>query len=445
MWNRHGHSASFSLPKERKRKQNNRKNRRDMGKVCSKKFIPIAKTKGSKTIRIYLCTWNVGTKPPPDDLASLLALDTDLRPDIYVIGLQEVSTSDLSATDNPWTIKLTSTFKDVRLSGMLELGFCRQNIFTSINGIESEKTKTGFGGWWGNKGGVCIRFDVNGINMCIVNSHLAAHRDQTPERIMDLNSILEDQKFRDDDVNNILDHDYVLWLGDLNFRLDDLPREEVLTRIKEKDYSYLLHYDQLNKTRSQGLAFVDFKEGPITFPPTYKFDVETEVYDTSEKQRVPAWCDRILWLAHDDSYEGVHLDVKQLHYKHHPSYKTSDHRPVTSLFEVKILSFASNTLPVLFHQQNKWSKGDVVVQFVINRYQPTTWDWVGLYKEDFTNINNYEDFEYVVPHSKGSEEPLKVTFLLSKFRHLRGKHILLYIGTYKNTMLGLSNVFLINH
>ncbi|GAB1607907.1 inositol polyphosphate 5-phosphatase K-like, partial [Argonauta hians] len=367
--------------------------------------------------------------------------------------LQEVSTSDLSISENPWTEKLTSTicpkgyirFKDVRLSGMLELAFCRQNIFTLINGIESEKTKTGFGGWWGNKGGVCIRFDVNGINMCIVNSHLAAHRDQTPERIMDLNSILEDQKFRDDDVNNILDHDYVLWLGDLNFRLDDLPRPEVLQRIKDKDYRYLLHYDQLNRTRNQGLAFVDFKEGSITFPPTYKFDVDTDVYDTSEKQRVPAWCDRILWLSHDDSYEGVHLDIKQLHYSDHPSYKISDHRPVTSLFEVKILSFLTATLPVLFHQQPRWTvKADIVVKFHPTNYTPTTWDWVGLYKEDFTHIHNYEDFEYVVPQSEDSDDPLTVKFLTGKFKHLRGKHILLYIGKYKDTMLGLSNVFLVS-
>lgn len=156
-------------------------------------------------------------------------------------------------TDNPWTEKLTATlcpkgyirFKVVRLSGMLELAFCRRQLFSSINGIESERTKTGLGGWWGNKGGICIRFDLNGINICIINSHLAAHRDQTPERIIDHNSILEDQKFRDDDVDNILDHDYVLWMGDLNFRIDELQREDVLTRIEKKEYDYLLQYDQV--------------------------------------------------------------------------------------------------------------------------------------------------------------------------------------------------------
>lgn len=36
----------------------------------------------------------------------------------------------------------------------------------------------------------------------------------------------------------------------------------------------------------------------IKFPPTYKFDMESQAeiaYDTSEKRRIPAWTDRILF------------------------------------------------------------------------------------------------------------------------------------------------------
>jgi synaptojanin len=36
-------------------------------------------------------------------------------------------------------------------------------------------------------------------------------------------------------------------------------------------------------------AFVGFEEGPILFPPTYRYDVGTNNYDTSEKARIPAW------------------------------------------------------------------------------------------------------------------------------------------------------------
>ena len=47
-----------------------------------------------------------------------------------------------------------------------------------------------------------------------------------------------------------------------------------------------------------GRAFVHLQEAPITFRPTYKFDkhsAEPLDYDSSEKRRVPAWTDRILF------------------------------------------------------------------------------------------------------------------------------------------------------
>jgi hypothetical protein len=72
-----------------------------------------------------------------------------------------------------------------------------------------------------------------------------------------------------------------------------------------------------------GLAFRFYSEARITFMPTYKYDIGTDQYDSSEKARIPAWTDRIL-------RKGTNL--RQLSYNSAP-LKFSDHRPVYATFE----------------------------------------------------------------------------------------------------------------
>jgi hypothetical protein len=48
----------------------------------------------------------------------------------------------------------------------------------------------------------------------------------------------------------------------------------------------------------------EFSEGKINFPPTYKFDKGTLIYDTSKKKRTPSWTDRIIWR---DKLKGCKL------------------------------------------------------------------------------------------------------------------------------------------
>jgi len=48
-----------------------------------------------------------------------------------------------------------------------------------------------------------------------------------------------------------------------------------------------------------GTAFAGYEEGPLLFRPTYRYDLGTDTYDTSEKLRIPAWTGaswRVLYL-----------------------------------------------------------------------------------------------------------------------------------------------------
>lgn len=65
----------------------------------------------------------------------------------------------------------------------------------------------------------------------------------------------------------------------MQYRID-LPREDVLRMVDKQDWDMLMRFDQLTSVKEQSHAFADFSEAPITFPPTFKFDVGTQRYDT---------------------------------------------------------------------------------------------------------------------------------------------------------------------
>lgn len=58
---------------------------------------------------------------------------------------------------------------------------------------------------------------------------------------------------------------------------------------------YFTRFSNFKVQQEQGNVFKNFLEGPINFDPTYKYDLFSEDYDTSEKCRQPAWTDRVLW------------------------------------------------------------------------------------------------------------------------------------------------------
>lgn len=81
--------------------------------------------------------------------------------------------------------------------------------------------------------------------------------------------------------------------------------------------------DQLYHEMQCKRVFNHYNEGIIRFRPTYKYDPGTDNWDSSEKNRAPAWCDRVLWKGER---------IEQLTYESVMRLQLSDHKPVYAIF-----------------------------------------------------------------------------------------------------------------
>ena len=74
--------------------------------------------------------------------------------------------------------------------------------------------------------------------------------------------------------------------------------------IEQQQWASLLAADQLNTCKAKGEAFVGFEEGAATFAPTFK--VERQVGTRYKTQRIPSYCDRVLWKSMPPLQGHVH-------------------------------------------------------------------------------------------------------------------------------------------
>lgn len=322
--------------------------------------------------------------------------------DLYVLGLQEIVDVSSPAealrpyTDpgpaNRWKEAVHQALppgyqlvSEVQLVGLFLTIYASPAIRDSISSISSTNVGTGLMGYMGNKGAVATRIVIGETTrLAFVNCHLAAGSDKgsLERRNWDAMQITQRAKFEpadsedrspEDQGDSIGDEDFTFWFGDLNYRLEDIPGDDVrqvLARHTANSYdialqgkqakprsrrnshvsdssenqppspsqpdgeelpepvteeeidphndpaslqttiSSLISHDQLRIQQKKGTAFHrGWREGQISFLPTYKYDVgSVALFDTSEKQRGPSWCDRILYRTRRDKLKHEQLD-----------------------------------------------------------------------------------------------------------------------------------------
>ncbi|XP_061367087.1 type IV inositol polyphosphate 5-phosphatase 9 [Gastrolobium bilobum] len=351
--------------------------------------------KDTPKYNVFVSTWNVGGLVPDEDLNIEDLLETcNSSYDIYVLGFQEIvplkASNVLGSENNEISTKWNSIIREAlnkrthhrdkdqnddreqelktnicpnnkekgevsndfhciiskQMVGIFISVWTRRDLCPFIQHPSVSCVGCGIMGCLGNKGSVSVRFQLHETSFCFVCCHLASGGREGDEKYRNLNvaDIFSRTSFPRgpllDLPRTILDHDHVIFLGDLNYRIS-LPEETIRLLVEKRDWDSLLENDQLMMELMTGNMLRGWNEGAIKFAPTYKYCLNSDMYygcfyhgKKTEKKRAPAWCDRIVWYGNG---------LKQLEYTRSES-KLSDHRPVKAMFtaEVRVLTELKN-------------------------------------------------------------------------------------------------------
>ncbi|KAG8002253.1 Inositol polyphosphate 5-phosphatase K [Nibea albiflora] len=394
-------------------------------------------------------------------------------------SLQEVYSGPLrfvsdTVYHDAWSLQFMSTLgpldyvkvSSIRMQGLLLLVFSKLEHIPFIRDIQATYTRTGIYRYWGNKGGVSVRLSFYGHTLCFLNCHLAAHMKYATERVDEFEYIMDTQTFECKKAPRIVDHRLVFWFGDLNFRIEDHGMHFVRSCINNRTYSLLWNKDQLTMMKKKEHILQEFEEGPLDFQPTYKFDLNSDNYDSSGKKRKPAWTDRILWRLRpkvpppdEQDKNSVGLDAKtamQLEeeeryplkitqdlYTNIMEYSISDHKPVVSVFTLELKKMHSAPL-VRLQAEGDWS-ADMDAMVLYSPLQPfpsSTWDWIGLYKVGFTSVSDYVTYTWVKDDEVAfNEEDIKVYVGKEEIPVRGGECVLCYYSSNLQCIIGISEPF----
>ena len=175
---------------------------------------------------------------------------------IYALGLQEIvdinsATEALkpytdTAAANKWKRSLEEALPqdyqlvaEQQLIGLLLLVYASPRLAPHIRNVSTTSVGTGLMGYMGNKGAVTARIVLGETTRIVfINSHLSAGADKAAldRRDWDASQILSRTRFHpiSDSVagqpakgETIGDEDFAFWFGDLNYRLEGIPGEDV--------------------------------------------------------------------------------------------------------------------------------------------------------------------------------------------------------------------------
>ncbi|KAG6617277.1 putative methyltransferase [Phytophthora cinnamomi] len=363
-------------------------------------------------LRVFCGTWNMHAKKPTDDLRQWIRLN---KYHIVAVGSEEcvnsIAKSVVFTSKKSWEGQLRTTLggdyvlvSSHALTAIHNIVFVHSSLLPLLGNIQSDAVATGLGNQLGNKGGVGISFTVGATSFAFINCHFEAHQRNVARRNENFHRISHELKLSPTGAissptsssavapspglnglgrtsanrfsiptvgagaankRTVCERfDRVFWYGDLNYRING-TRRMVDTLLLRNQHEVLLANDQLQREMQAGRVFAHFREGQLHFRPTYKFDKRSDAYDSSAKQRIPSWTDRVLFLSNDKLH-----DVELLSYRSQTDFRSSDHRPVCAVFQVNFRSAASSSLQD--SEQFDWYQRYGGLKELLNQYVKKT-------------------------------------------------------------------------
>lgn len=313
-----------------------------------------------RKVGLWVGCWNMAEikdcREPLDDF--LLPEVSEYVQDIYAIGTQENAMSK-----KEWEILLQETIGPSHVlfhsaaHGALHLAvFVKRDLIWFCTVPEDDLVQTRAVTMVKTKGAIAISFQFFGTSFIFINCHFAPGDGKKRERLDDYTKIIKNLNLpkqgntgspngSSSDVTTRFDT--VFWMGDLNFRIEAYKGkqavEDIVKYIEQQEHTNfedLLSGDQLSKLIIEGSIFQGFQEGRINFRPTYKYDIGQDTFDTSSKNRVPSYTDRVLFRSKKKN------SIVCTHYNSPSNVRLSDHHPVYAIFEVAIQPARDCTLPL---------------------------------------------------------------------------------------------------
>ncbi|KAF8659244.1 hypothetical protein HU200_058651 [Digitaria exilis] len=357
-----------------------------------------ASYKSFEYMKVLVGSWNVGQeKASYESLRAWLKLPTP-EVGVVVIGLQEVDmgagflamsaakeTVGLEGSPNgEWWLDVIGqilkghSFVRVgsrQMAGLIIAVWVRINLKQFIGDIDNAAVACGLGRAIGNKGAVGLRMRIHNRSICFVNCHFAAHMEAVTRRNEDFDHVFRSMTFSSPSngllttsvsgsasqllrgangsrLPELSDADMIVFLGDFNYRLSDISYDEAMSLVTRRSFDWLRENDQLRAEMRSGRVFQGLREGEFKFPPTYKFEKNIaglSGYDSSEKKRIPAWCDRILYRDNrvssdiECSLECPVVGSISL-YDSCMEATDSDHKPVKCVFNLDVAHIDKQTM-----------------------------------------------------------------------------------------------------